>query len=704
MTKEIAPGIKLSAELLEIFKEITGDDAKTKSHIEKLVNIIRKFRDRNSVLLQKREDLQTEIDIFFGTDKNGETAQLVKKLEDIGFIKIVSGEQCAVGSDNGKLATEITPMAGPQLVVPADKANMVLNAANARWGSLYNALYASNIIDPSIKDEAVRRVAVIKYCNDFLDKIIQLEGGISWNDVVGFKSLDLESWMVGGSNITAITKDNREISFAPEQRHKFVGVSFDSEGQLSNLIIENNGLKIEIHLEPSPKGRGQGEGIKDIFFESALTYIIDLEDASISAPSNKYESYRIIKGIYDKTLTCEVRGQTRKMLDDATYLDIKTLEKRTLKRNALPLVRDVGPHMVADRDMIEVDGECVPEKILDCYITSLIGMRYHVAPKMHGAEEVQFNVELWDEINKAQGLPENTNKIGIMNEELRTCAQLANCILAAKDIIFFTNTGFLDYTGSFIDLMMNAGAIAPYSILPSQTYKTEYEKHNVNVSLAFGVPQIGAGMWAEIQNMSGLLKSKESQVKGLTDTGWSPSPLAATLHAIAFHIFGNVREMQHEYAKNIQHINVENLFVFPKLDIANLSEIDKTHNLDLAIHGLIAYAEPWVRRGIGCSGIKDRNGVLLMEDRATARIKTAFVRNWLLHGVVTSAQVEDSIARMAKIVDEQNESVEGYKSLLEDKGVCPVIIAVRESIFNPKKRRDSYIEPYFYAAFKMNAA
>lgn len=699
MKNSLPKDIKISPSLFKFIKEIcNSSEEQAIDTIEKLTGIVREFRIENEKLLNKRHDLQTKIDEFFIVNKNIDVLQVVKKLKEIGFIDGTKVERANKSAQS--LPIEITPMAGPQLVVPADKANMVLNAANARWGSLYNALYTSNIIDPVVKDNTQRRNLVIKYTNNFLDKIIQFENGSSWNDVEYFflsspRSIvqETEASGIWIPAFAGMTKDGREVSFIVEHQHKLIGINFDKDKKLTDFLLENNGLKIEVLLD-------KNGSIKDVQLESTLTYIIDLEDASISAPANKYESYRIIKGIKDGVLECEVRGVTRKILGDTTYLDPQTLEKKTLKRTALPLVRDVGPHMLADKEIIEIDGQEVPEKILDCFITSLIGMRFHVAPKMHGAEEVQFNVKLWDAINKAQELPKNINKIGIMNEELRTCAQLANCIEVAQDIIFFTNTGFLDYTGSFIDLMMNAGAIAPYRILATQTYKTEYEKHNVNISLEHNVPQIGAGMWAAISDMSGLLKSKEGQVKGLTDTGWSPSPTASTIHVIAFHLFGNVREMQSKYFQNIKHINIEDLFVFPKADLNKLNTEEKLLNLDFAIHGLLAYAEPWVRRGIGCSGVKDLSGEPLMEDRATARIKAAFVRNWLLHQIITKEHVEDSINRMAMFVDKQNVGVEGYVNLLDSLDE-PVITAVHDVIFNPLNRRDSYVEPYFYPAYKL---
>ncbi len=685
--KEVAKNFKISDELCGFIATLSNErNIDPKKIFADFADILRGFRQKNTSFLEKRDGLQETVNDFFNGENGGVTTkEVVTKLQELGYISSENSVDKVVTKEIG---CEINPMAGPQLVVPADKVNMVLNAANARWVSLYNALYTSNFIDENLKNVEERKDAVREYTAKFMDKIISFAGVESWNEIESF-SFDKSS-----KKFIAHTK-NGETILTDASQNKLVGVIFFGE-KFSDFIFENNGLKIEIKLND--------EGaVEDILVESALTYIIDLEDASISAPENKYESYRILKGIIQGDLECEVRGKKRIMNPDTKYFDPASLEEITLKRTSLALVRDVGPHMLADENMITLDGQPVPEKAVDIFITSLIGFRYHVAPKMHGAAEVALNIELFDKINQAQGLPENANKIGIMNEEMRTNAQLKDSILAAKDAIFFTNTGFLDYTGSFIDLMMYQGAIAPYRDLPSKIYKTSYEKHNVNISLELGVAQIGAGMWAAINDMAGLLSSKEGQVRGLTDTGWSPSPNAAAIHVMAFHIYGNVRDMQHNY--DTTQVSMEDLFEFPKADIVALSEAEIVENLDFAVHGLLAYAEPWVRRGIGCSGVKDLSGTALMEDRATARIKAAFIRNWLLHKVVSEENIEDSIERMAKLVDEQNSVGEGYKPLCDGalegrdwNNVEEAVRAVRDVIFNPYKLHFSYVEPYFYPA------
>lgn len=695
--QEVVKNVKVSDKLFrfvgEICRQRQGDVSNT---FEQLATVVREFAGLNTELLKQRDVLQDDVNEYFRQNKNPSAADVVKKLTEIGYIASQPAQEKV---EVKNIAPEIFPMAGPQLVVPADKVNMVLNAANARWQSLYQSLYGSNIIDPAIKDEEARKQAVVEYTNRFLDSVIGFEEGYSWSDIRRFSFVprtrgQKECVVVGHTN----KNGPRILHFAKNDQARLFGLTLTKKPMLETFIIEHNGLKIEFILD-------EIGAILDVNIEAALTYIIDLEDASISAPENKYEGYRILKGICEKTLHCTVRGEYRRMLDDTEYLDAETLQMAYLKRTSFPLVRDVGPHMLADEEIITVDGKAIPEKILDCFITSFIGCRYHVAPKMHGEEEVQLNVKLWQRINELQGLASDANKVGIMNEEMRTNAQLADCIAAAKDVVFFTNTGFLDYTGSFIDLMMHQGAIAPYRTLPAQTYKTSYEVHNVNVSLERNVPQVGAGMWAAIRDMAGLLKSKEGQVKGLTDTGWSPSPTAAAIHAMAFHLFGNVRTMQQDYCKAIKPVVLADMFTFPKAQLDGLQEKEKLENLDFAVHGLLAYAEPWVRRGIGCSGVKELSGEPLMEDRATARIKAAFCRNWLLHKVVTDAQVEESLRRMAKLVDSQNADTEGYVPLYTgamEKGdwnkAEEAVRAVYDVIFNPQNLHASYVEPYFYPA------
>lgn len=689
---EFEPNIKISSELKEFIDSLAVFRSRsTESILNDIATLVREYKKKNQNILKKRDDIQHQLDTFFQTNNDTKipTKKLVEKLTEIGYIQQKWDKNSYVNVEIDQ--SEIGQMAGAQLVVPADKANMVLNAANARWGSLYNSLYISNIIDPTISNTDKRKEAVIEYAGEFMNKIVQFSAS-KWSDIEKFFLDQQEKEVIGQ------TKYGKYVKISDDSDAKICGIRLDSRGVLTSFFLEHNGLKVEVKI-------GDRASVKDIILEAAITYIIDLEDATVSYPKNKCESYRVIKGIADGDLSCYIRGSKRTINKNSTYICPKTMSSKALKRTSFPLVRDVGAHMMADDSLILIDDEPVAEKILDMYITSLIGMRYHVAPKMHSAEEVSLMVDIFARINQMQGLAANSNKIGIMNEEIRLNAQLLDSIMAAKDVIFFTNTGFLDYTGSFIDLMTHQGAIAPYQDLPKKKYKTSYESNNVAVSLKAKIAQVGAGMWASVNDMSGLIKSKEEQVKGLNDTGWSPSPNAAVLHATAFHIFGNVRNAQNAQRQLLEPVDVCDMFEFPAATEQELTEANVRSNLDCAIHGLIAYAEPWIRRAIGCSAIKDLNDIALMEDRATARIKNAFIRNWLLHNIINESDVKSSISRCCKIVDEQNSSTDNYQKLssqaLDDgdiKNSDIVAQAIFNMVTNTKNIRSSYVEYYFYSA------
>lgn len=679
--RNIGKDIKIAEELYAILCSHGGNDKEAEKLCHNLAAIVREFQGRNWELLKKRKTLQKELNAFFMAhkEKKPTVSEVVAALRDIGYIKedTISGRV-----PSGNLAPEIYPMAGPQLVVPADKANMVLNALNARWGNLDQALYASNIIVG--EDEKQRKKEVIAYRNGFLNSLIQFCGEVRFSDIVSF------SFDEALREVTGKTADGETVGFKKGFKEKVTGINYKN-GKLGEFVIGHHGLGVEFILDAAG-------AIKDIQLESVLTFIMDLEDASHSAPENKFASYRHIKGIVDENLTCNVRGGTRYKHEDTTYIDPATGNTFLLKRTALPLVREAGGHLFADTRIIMIDGEPVSEKILDCFITSLLGIRYHVVPKLHGEEEVAFTVGLWERISETQGLEKHANKLGVMNEEVRLNGQLASALWKAKDVIFFVNSGFMDYTGSFIDAMMYQGPIAPYRALPGKQYKISYEKHNVEVGLKLGIAQTGAGMWPKIRDMKGLLNSKIEQVKQLNDTGWSPSPMAGTIHTMAFHIAGDVREQQRVFLSNPTGTSLESMFTFPGLEPGTLIKQEIKDNLNFAIHGLLAYAEPWVRRGIGCSGIKELAGEPLMEDRATARIKTAFVRNWLLHGVISREDILASITEMAVLVDGQNEGDEAYIPLSREGD--NVIEAVKELVFNDRNYLDSYVEPVLYAAYK----
>lgn len=687
--------LKVSQELYNIIDQICKfTETKTPESVFKDIEYLADLYNKDfNLFLKERNNIQAEINDFFEAFSGKDAPQkiIVDYFKDLDYIKMPNTYDQDIKVETKNLPEEIAPLSGSQLVVPADKINMVLNAANARWGSLYDAFYASNIIEEKIIDNAKRKAEAKELTDNFCNEILPFKEN-NWQNAVSF-AFDEES-----KQIYALDQNGKKINFNQDSVEKIIGIIIN-ENVLNSFIAKNNNLHIRFDLNNEGK-------LVDIQLEAALTYIIDLEDSSISTPICKYQSYLNILGIVKKDLSCIVRGTERKLNDDESYQDIKTFENKILKKTALALVRDVGMHMMTDKEMININDKPIYERILDCYITSLIGIRYHVAPKLHGVFEVISNCELLKTIDDLQNLPEYSNKIGIMNEECRTNAQLEMCVMKAKDRIFFTNTGFLDYTGSFIDFMMYRGAIVPYRNLSTQKYKTLYEKNNVYIGLKRKVPQIGAGMWAKIKDMKNLIISKIEQIESGTDTSWAPSPAASVIHSYAFHKTNNARKIQQELEQEIKSApSFEDMFEFPMLDASKISKSEIKENLDFAIHGLIAYAEPWVRKSIGCSGIKDLSGELLMEDRATARIKAAFVRNWLLHKIISEKDVVDSIKNMAQFVDEQNLETQDYKKLYDENlksedwdNTDETIKAVKDLVFNILNLKFSYVEPYLYPA------
>lgn len=681
--KNVTNSLKLADALCDIIEARAKDiNISAESLYGALDTLVAEFRDQNHSLVAERDKIQININAWLDKQKAKpvDTENFISYLKKSGFIKATESENKAVNTTG--LPPEINQIPAPQLVVPADKANMVLNALNARYVNLEDALFASNIVNGDTVE--AKKSDTIKQRNKFLDSLLKWQHNLRFKDIesIGFdyKERDLVGHLADG---TTVLLEPQSFAF-------LAGVVMRTHDSLKSFLVKHHDLHVEVQLD----GKGH---ITGTYIESALTTIIDLEDASLSSPEHKIRSYKHLKGVTDGTLTCEVRGKTRSLAKNSTYQCLRTLDSATLQRRAVALVREVGPYLQADKRLITANEKAVPEKILDTFMTVLLGMRYHVAPKLHGAEEVAYNVALLERTGELLGLPEHANKIGIMNEEVRTNGQLSEAILAAKDCVFFTNSGFLDYTGSFIDLVMHIGAVDSYRALPSKIYKTSYEDNNVFVSLDLAVPQIGAGMWPKLKDMAGLYENKKAQVKALNDTGWSPSPLAAAIHAMAFHT-AYVKDLQAEWRKKPVHVDLNDMFTFPAVDKESLTEESIQEDLNYAIHGLLAYAEPWVRRGVGCSGVKDLGGTHLMEDRATARIKTAFVRNWLLHGITTKKQVQQTITDMAKLVDEQNADKEGYVPISKDKK-DEVVKAVSDLVLNPDKHLNSYVEPYLYDAY-----
>ena len=649
-------------------------------------DLLGRFGPRNADLLARREDLQAKIDAWH-TERAGqphEAGAYRTFLEDIGYLVPEPGE-FTIGTEN--VDSEIATMAGPQLVVPILNARFLLNAANARWGSLYDALYGTDALDapaarPGGYDEE-RGAAVIAEARKLLDEILPLASG-SWKDLDSLDTLELAD---------------------PSQQ-----VGQTDKGPL----FRHNGLHIEIVVDPdSQVGKTDRLGIADVNFEAALTTIADCEDSVAAVDAeDKLTAYRnwlgVIRGDLEESFEKGGKTLTRKLVGDKTYTG-KDGSEHSLPGRSLMFVRNVG-HLMTNPAM-RWDGKEIPEGILDAVITSAIGAQdvaglgkygnsrrgsiYIVKPKMHGPEECAFTNDLFDAVEDLLGLPRHTIKVGVMDEERRTSANLAACIHAVKDRIVFINTGFLDRTGDEIHTSMRAGPMMRKGEMKNSAWLKAYEARNVGIGLAHGLSgraQIGKGMWAAPDLMGQMMIEKIGHLRAGANTAWVPSPTAATLHAIHYH-----REDVFEIQKGLPDAaKLDELLAIPLADGVNWSEEEIRAELDNNCQGLLGYVVRWIDAGVGCSKVPDINDVGLMEDRATLRISSQHIANWLLHGVISEEQVMDSLRRMAAKVDEQNAGDPFYQPLLENEDGA-AFSAAKDLIFKGVEQPSGYTEPLLHA-------
>jgi malate synthase len=637
--------------------------------------IINEFSPKNKNLLLKREEIQSQIDKWHLERRDTEHNQDEYKLflENIGYIAPRSSN-FSITTDN--VDPEIKSIAGPQLVVPVMNARFALNAANARWGSLYDALYGTDVIseDNDATREGgynpVRGDKVIAFAKNFLDETIPLEEG-SYKDVLGFDFADGNIYALLAGGVKTQLKDPK----------KYVGYC-DYGNDAYGLLFKNNNLHFEIQVDAShPIGSTDKAGIKDILMESAITTIQDCED-SVAAVDGEDKTlvYRnwlgLMKGNLKETFSKNGSNMTRELNSDRHYIS-NAQEDLVLSGRSLMLVRNVG-HLMTNPAILDVDGNEVPEGIMDAMFTICIAMHdlnknspyqnskagsiYIVKPKMHGPEEVQFTCDLFAAVEKALGLPNLTAKVGIMDEERRTTVNLKECIEVAKDRVIFINTGFLDRTGDEIHTSMEAGPMITKADMKQHQWISSYEDWNVDIGLETGFKgraQIGKGMWPMPDEMLGMYNTKIMHPKAGANCAWVPSPTAATLHAIHYHQI-LVGDEQSSIMKR------EKASLDAILDIPvhkNPSEISAEEiqaELDNNCQGILGYVVRWVDQGVGCSKVPDINNVGLMEDRATCRISSQHIANWLHHGLCSKEQVLDSMKKMALVVDGQNASDSTY--------------------------------------------
>ena len=640
--------------------------------------VLAEFADRNKSLLDKREDIQKQIDDWHldrkGSDHNHE--EYLNFLKDIGNL-LDEGDDFEITTQN--VDDEIKTVAGAQLVVPVMNARFALNATNARWGSLYDALYGTDMISEQGGAERsgpynpVRGNKVIEFSKTFLDDSVPLASG-KYKDVTGFKAQD--------GQLTINTRDQSSSKLSNESQ--FIGFTGEADNP-SSILLKNNNLHIEIQVDYEDSiGQDDPAGIKDVVLESAVTTIQDLEDSVAAVDAeDKSLAYRnwlgLMKGDLEESFIKGENKMTRSLSQDRDYLTKDGSDMKLPGRSVL-LVRNVG-HLMTNPAILDGDGNEVPEGIMDAMFTICIakhdllkqgklansrtGSIYIVKPKMHGPEEVQFTCDLFTRVEQELGLEPLAVKVGIMDEERRTTVNLKECIRAAKDRIIFINTGFLDRTGDEIHTSMEAGPVVPKAQMKQQSWIGAYEDWNVDVGLETGFKgkaQIGKGMWAMPDEMLGMYENKSMHPEAGANCAWVPSPTAATLHAIHYHQI-SVADQQ-DILKTRSRASIDDILSIPLLeDPSSLTHEDIQAELDNNCQGILGYVVWWVDLGVGCSKVPDIYNVGLMEDRATCRISSQHIANWLHHGLCSEDQVIETMKKMALVVDEQNANDPEYNNM-----------------------------------------
>jgi len=652
-----------------------------------------RFAPRIAELLARRDALQAQIDAWHAAHGAGTAAEYAAFLTEIGYL-LPADEPAAIAVEG--VDPEIAEIPGPQLVVPATVPRYALNAANARWGSLYDALYGTDAlpVDHELaKGYDERRGAqVIAAADELLDELFPLAQG---------SHAEVERYVADASGFVAFTGSG-ETALADSAQFAGFGES--------SILLRRNGLHVELILDPSSVvGTQHHAGVSDVVLESAVTAIVDLEDSVATVDGeDKANAYRTWLGLMTGELVSEFEKGgstvTRTVHADREYTgaDGRPL---TLPGRSLLLVRNVGHHMTTNA--VLADGVEIAEGVLDALVTAVAaqydlagkgrysnsraGSMYIVKPKQHGPDEVALTVELFAAVEEALGLPDRTLKIGIMDEERRTSVNLASAVAAAADRVIFVNTGFLDRTGDEIHTCFAAGPVIPKGDMKSSTWLTAYEDRNVDVALASGfahTAQIGKGMWAKPAAMADMLAQKGAQPKQGANCAWVPSPTAATLHALHY-LRTDVHAVQEGLAGRATERN--KLLVLPLLD-RELSAEEVTHELETNAQSILGYVVRWVGLGIGCSTVPDLEGVGLMEDRATLRISSQLLANWLRHGIVDEQTVRDTFARMAALVDEQNAGEPGYPAMAKDLENSESFQAALELVFTGRTEPNGYTE------------